>query len=97
MADKLSDSGINEVWRTNHHYSYEVRTGPKTFHIEFQCGKRGDPYSRTGITQEDLLEIVRDRLAYFDQRLPDTNTQFALLHVETALEYLRKRKETSSS
>lgn len=63
-------------------------------HIEFQKGPRKDPDSRHGVTDQDLLEIVRDRLTAFQSgSLPSRETACALTHIEEALMWLSKRAE----
>lgn len=66
--------------------------------ISFQRGARDLKDSTSGIGHEDLLEIVRDRLAGFQ------NTDFrtrenaiALTHIEEALLWLNKRIEDRAS
>lgn len=62
--------------------------------IEFQKGPRNDPESRHGITDQDLLEIVRDRLKAFQNgSMPTRETALALTHVEEALMWLNRRTE----
>jgi len=62
--------------------------------ISFQNGARFEPGSKHGVTDQDLLEIVRDRLTGFMQgELPSEETEKALEHVEIALMYLNKRVE----
>lgn len=62
--------------------------------IKFQKGPRKDHSSRHGVTNEDLLEIVRDRLqAFCAGNLPSRETTMALMHVEEALLWMAKRTE----
>lgn len=62
--------------------------------IEFQKGPRKDPDSRHGITDQDLLEIVRDRLKAFQKGGYATReNEMALLHIEEALLWMNKRVE----
>ena len=62
--------------------------------LEFQKGPRKDPNSRHGITDQDLLEIVRDRLlAFSNGEMTDRHTERALSHVEAALHHLNERVE----
>lgn len=62
--------------------------------ISFQNGARYEQDSKHGVTDQDLLEIVRDRLTGFMQgELPSKETEKALEHVELALMYLNKRIE----
>lgn len=62
--------------------------------IDFQKGPRHLESSRHGVTDQDLLEIVRDRLTCFIKgNMPTKETEKALEHVEIALMYLNKRTE----
>lgn len=62
--------------------------------IEFQRGPRSDENSRHGVTNEDLLEIVRDRLKCFQKGDYATReNENALIHIEEALMWLNKRAE----
>lgn len=62
--------------------------------LHFQEGARKDPNSLDGVTDQDLLEIVRDRLRGFSTGdMPTRETALALTHVETALLWLSKRIE----
>lgn len=62
--------------------------------IKFQKGPRGVDGSIEGVTDQDLLEIVRDRLTAFQQGdLPSRETACALTHIEEALMWLNKRAE----
>lgn len=62
--------------------------------IEFQKGPRNDPNARHGVSDTDLLEIVRDRmLAFCSGPLTNRETERALAHVEAALFHLNQRVE----
>lgn len=62
--------------------------------IEFQRGARKDPDARHGVLDEDLLEIVRDRLRSFQLgEFATRENALALTHIEEALLWLNKRKE----
>ena len=62
--------------------------------IHFQEGARKDPDACHGLTDQDLLEIVRDRLKGFQSGdMPTRETACALTHVEEALMWLNKRIE----
>lgn len=62
--------------------------------LGFQLGPRNDPESVAGVTDQDLLEIVRDRLRGFQSgELATRETAIALTHVEEALLWLNKRIE----
>ena len=62
--------------------------------IQFQRGSRKDFYSTSGVTNEDLLEIVRDRLIGFQNgNFPCRENACALTHIEEALMWLNKRVE----
>lgn len=60
----------------------------------FQRGARKDPYSTPGATNEDLLEIVRDRLIGFQNgEFSCRENELALTHIEEALMWLNRRVE----
>lgn len=62
--------------------------------IRFQEGARKDPSATHGVTDQDLLEIVRDRLRGFQSGdMPTRETACALTHIEEALMWLNKRIE----
>ena len=62
--------------------------------LHFQEGPRGDEKSISGVTDQDLLEIVRDRLnGFMHGDMPTRETACALHHVEEALMWLNKRIE----
>lgn len=62
--------------------------------IEFQKGPRNDPNARHGVSDTDLLEIVRDRMiAFCDGTMTNIETERALAHVEAALFHLNQRVE----
>lgn len=62
--------------------------------IVFQKGPRKDPTAQHGVLDEDLLEIVRDRLTCFQTGDYATRENAcALRHIEEALMWLNKRKE----
>ena len=63
-------------------------------YLKFQKGARHLKDSQHGVTDQDLLEIVRDRLTCFTQGdMPSHETIIALTHVENALLWLNKRTE----
>lgn len=63
-------------------------------YLKFQKGPRHLKGSQHGVTDQDLLEIVRDRLTCFTQgNMPSRETAIALTHVENALLWLNKRTE----
>ncbi|NFO30957.1 ABC transporter ATPase [Clostridium botulinum] len=67
---------------------------PKEQVITFQKGPRNEDGSIHGVTNEDLLEIVRDRLKSF-QAGPFSSREnaCALTHVEEALMWMNRRVE----
>ena len=96
---------LNEVYRCGEtgpggaYHDYEilrVDNGLNVYlsHIAFQKGPRKDPNARHGVTDQDLLEIVRDRLlAFSNGEMTDPHTERALSHVEAALFHLNQRIE----
>lgn len=92
---------LNDVFATDepgcggacHEYTIFAEYSPVNL-ITFQNGPRRDPLSTTGVTDQDLLEIVRDRLQGFQSgELATRETAIALTHVEEALLWLNKRIE----
>ena len=84
---------LNDVYYTdgvgpgNAHHVYQIQ--PTNSHsmknsqfIYMQKGPRNEEGSITGITNEDLLEIVRDRLKSFQ------SSEYACEYNEKALEYI---------
>ena len=68
--------------------------GEPLAYLQFQKGPRNDPNATHGVLDQDLLEIVRNRLACFcSGDLSTPETAHALEHVEMALMYLNKRTE----
>lgn len=96
---------LNAVYRVNEkgpgggYHNYEVWENPTKdvnplATIQFQKGPRHDPDARPGVTDQDLLEIVRDRLRAFQVGdLPSRETACALTHIEEALMWLAKRAD----
>ena len=98
-------NNLNEVYRDSeigpggayHDYLVEIPTGSgyrTAQKIVFQKGARKDPYARHGILDNDLLEIVRDRLAAFQAGdYPCHENEMALMHIEEALMWMNRRVE----
>ena len=62
--------------------------------IQFQEGARKDANAIHGVTDQDLLEIVRDRLKGFQSgEFATRENACALTHIEEALMWLNKRIE----
>ena len=63
-------------------------------HLTFQKGPRRDPAATPGVLDEDLLEIVRDRLRSFQSgEFATRENACALTHIEEALMWMNKRKK----
>ena len=63
-------------------------------HIRFQRGPRKDPNARKGVSNGDLLEIVRDQLRAFQAGpFACRENACALTHIEEALMWLNRRAE----
>lgn len=95
---------LNEVYRegepgpggAHHTYIVERSGGTPAFllNVEFQRGPRGDPAARDGVLDEDLLEIVRDRLLAFQEgKFGCLENYKAIEYIEEALMWLNRRKE----
>ena len=99
--EKLNDVYIAEtsgVGGAAHKYVIAKHTENPDFpqeiiaEIQFQQGPRYDEHSVDGVTNEDLLEIVRDRLKGFQSGdLATRETAIALTHIEEALMWLNHR------
>ena len=78
-------------------YEYMIlngRTGDILGNLTFQNGPRNEKGSQQGITDADLLEIVRDRFnAFQNSGLKDDYTWKALMCIEGALGFLQRRTE----
>lgn len=62
--------------------------------VPIQKGPRKEPKSRHGVLDTDLLEIVRDRLKFFqDGPYATKENEIALQHIEHALLWMNKRTE----
>lgn len=74
-----------------HYYEVE-RNGETLAKIQFQNGARCEVGSIAGITETDLLEIVRHRLQCFqDGEFRTRENACALTHIEEALMWMNKR------
>ncbi|NFI57413.1 ABC transporter ATPase [Clostridium botulinum] len=76
------------VWTNGNNSEYVVAD------VQLQCGARKEENSIHGVTNEDLLEIVRDRLKSF-QTGPFSSREnaCALTHIEEALMWMNRRVE----
>ena len=99
---------LNEVYRVGEpgpggaYHDYVVvmpfgsQDNEKSFNvgISFQKGPRNVPSSRHGILDQDLLEIVRDRLRAFQSgEFACRENALALTHIEEALMWMNLRAE----
>jgi len=77
-----------------HEYAvFRADTG-ELLDIRFQCGARKDEKSVPGISDSDLLEIVRHRLQCFQNGEYKTRENAcALTHIEEALLWMSKRAD----
>jgi hypothetical protein len=83
----------------NAFHQYEVITGLDEYGesvavINFQSGARNSEGSVSGVLDGDLLEIVRDRLAWFQKgEYATRENAIALTHIEEALLWMAKRAD----
>lgn len=94
---------LNEVHRVGekgpggayHEYMVVAADGQHILeHIQFQKGPRKEQGSTPGICDQDLLEIVRDRLMAFQKgNMASEYNYQALIHVEEALMWMNRRVE----
>lgn len=91
-TDEKGNGGANHeyhiVVEAEEDAAYDVRI------IKFQDGPRKDINSTQGIIDSDLLEIVRDRLKYFQAGpFACKENEHALTHIEEALMWMNRRVE----
>lgn len=103
--DKLSTiqkrNKLNDVYRHGapgpggaYHDYLIARDSTTLVQVFFQKGPRNVPESRHGVLDQDLLEIVRDRLTAFQSgEFAAKENAMALTHIEEALMWLNKRAE----
>ena len=88
---------VGEVGPGGAYHDYVIRradNGEVLAEIKYQKGPRKDPSSRHGVLENDLLEIVMDRLSAFQAgEFACTENEEALQHVHAALLALNKRVE----
>ncbi len=95
--DNLNDVYVEDVpgpGNGRHHYSISTASEPSTvlLDIHFQEGARNMEGSIPGVLDQDLLEIVRSRLQYFQKGDYATRENAcALTHIEEALMWMSKR------
>lgn len=78
----------------NANHLYEIYGDELLGQIAFQHGGRNLEDSISGITNEDLLEIVRDRLIGFQESAyACRENEAALNHIEEALMWMNRRTE----
>lgn len=107
MQNKLNTiqkrENLNEVHRIGgpgpggacHEYMIVSAEGQNILeHIQFQKGRRGAQDSVPGVCDQDLLEIVRDRLKAFQNGpMACFENARALMHIEQALIQMNERVE----
>jgi len=90
IVKRVGDTGAGGAY-----HNYEVMVLGKDAHtveLSFQHGGRGLEESTTGLVNEDLLEICRDRLKCFQTGdYACRENAIALTHIEEALMWLDKR------
>lgn len=94
---------LNEVYQVGekgpggayHDYAIvDAETNEILAAVEFQKGPRSDREARHGALDEDLLEMVRDRLKAFQSGgFACMENEHALTHIEEALMWMNRRKE----
>lgn len=89
---------LNDVYRNDDQsicHEYKIcRNGDEIATIKFQNGPRNEKDSVAGVTEMDLLEIVRDRLHCFQiSEFSCRENSIALTKIEEALLWLNKRSD----
>ena len=93
--DEPGNGGANHIYAIYGNPDKPVQNGTEVHEfIHFQNGGRGEKGAVNGVTDSDLLEIVRDRLKAFQSGpfLSRENAR-ALTHIEEALMWLNRRVE----
>lgn len=94
----MGEDKLNSVWavdekefNANHLYIVK-RDDDELGKIQFQKGPRKEENSIAGVTESDLLEIVRDRLTDFqNSEFACKENENALANVNMALDWLYER------
>lgn len=102
-------NNLNSVYRSGdigpggayHHYTIVLDNSSRLaefsdfeMYVCFQKGARTDPEARHGVLDNDLLEIVRDRLKAFQSGdFACHENEMALIHIEEALMWMNRRVE----
>ncbi len=85
---RCNDSGIHD------YVIVRADTQEVLLTVPFQDGPRKADYSRQGVLDCDLVEMVRDRLKAFQEGpLATRENEMALMHIEEALMWMNKRVE----
>ena len=95
--DNLNDIYVENIvgpGNGRHKYVITKKNKPEEvlLEIQYQCGARKDENSVSGILDQDLLEIVRSRLQFFQKgEYATRENACALTHIEEALMWMAKR------
>jgi len=98
---------LNNIYMLDNHHTYSIRKvieeksekesdveECELVKIQFQNGARKKNESIHGVIDTDLLEIVKNRLEFFQSGdFATRDNAIAITHIETALLYLNKRVE----
>ncbi len=90
-VDEKGNGGANHSYLIVADEGFQV---PEKTLIRFQNGARHEPSSDHGILDNDLLEIVKDRISSFQNGpFSSEENKQVLHHVEQALYHMNKRVE----
>ena len=95
-TNQLNDIYVTEnIGPGNGKHRYQImRDGTQIAEIQFQEGPRNEECSIAGVLDQDLLEIVRNRLQAFQAGPYATRENaYALTHIEEALMWMAKRAD----
>ena len=89
---------VDEKGNGNAHHRYRVEWDINGYvganEIQFQNGARKESGSISGVLDNDLLEIVKDRISSFQSGpFPSEENEQVLHHVEQALYWMNERVE----
>lgn len=101
--DEPGPGGAHHLYQVCKHGTARISDEDGTFRtrpenilltVQMQCGSRNSPDSIPGVLNEDLLEVVRDRLTAFQSgSYSCPENAHALEHIEEALMWLNRRVE----
>lgn len=79
-----------KVLEAGHVYELETYENKTPLTLMF-ISKKGKEIVHDGVTNEELLDVLIDRMKWLDNRLPSPENQSVIEHLELSLELLKFR------